>query len=69
MCSSDLEKEFTIVLYGDSKFKENGKPEYFFKLAEENTSAKCPPAIFGEDVYHIPNDVNFILEKINEFKH
>lgn len=62
------EKEFTIVLFGDNKFKENGKPEYFFKLVEENTSAKCPPAIFGEDVYQIPNDVQYILEHINKFK-
>lgn len=63
-----VEKEFTIVLFGDSKFKENGKPEYFFKLVEENTSAKCPPAIFGEDVYQIPNDVQHILEHIHKFK-
>lgn len=62
------EKEFTIVLFGDNKFKENGKPEYFFKLVEENTSAKCPPAIFGEEVYQIPNDVQYILEQINKFK-
>jgi hypothetical protein len=63
-----VEKEFTIVLFGDSKFKENGKPDYFFKLVEENTSAKCPPAIFGEDVYQIPNDVQTILEHIHKFK-
>lgn len=62
------EKEFTIVLFGDNKFKENGKPEYFFKLVEENTSAKCPPAIFGEEVYQIPNDVQYILEHIHKFK-
>lgn len=62
------EKEFTIVLFGDNKFQENGKPEYFFKLVEENTSAKCPPEIFGPDVYKIPNDVQEIINKINEFK-
>ena len=62
-----VEKEFTIVLYGDNRFLENGKPEYFFKLVEENTSAKCPPDIFGEDVYKIPNDVSLILTKVHEF--
>lgn len=62
-----VEKEFTIVLFGDSKFQENGKPEYFFKTVEENTSAKCPPAIFGESVYKIPNDVKLIIDKIHEF--
>lgn len=62
-----IEKEFTIVLFGDNKFAENGKPEYFFKLVEEGTSAKCPPDIFGPDVYKIPNDVKLIVDKIHEF--
>lgn len=62
-----VEKEFTVVLFGDNKFKEDGRPEYFFKLVEENTSAKCPPDLFGEDVHKIPNDVNFILTKVHEF--
>lgn len=61
-----IEKEFTIVLYADSKF-ENEKPKYFFKLAAEGTSAKCPPKIFGEEVYKIPNDSQVVLEKVIEF--
>lgn len=61
-----IEKEFTIVMYADSKF-ENEKPKYFFKLAAEGTSAKCPPKIFGEDVYKIPNDSQVILDKVIEF--
>ena len=61
------EKEFTVVLWGDSKFNEQDKPEYFFDLAKENTSAKCPPAIFGEGVYRVPNDVQVVLEKIIAF--
>jgi len=62
-----LEKDFTIVLYADSKFDDNGKPEYFLHLAQENTSAKCPPMIFGEDVYKIPNDAKMIYDKIIDF--
>ena len=62
-----IEKEFTIVLLGDNKFQENGKPEYFFKLVEENTSAKCPPDIFGPDVHKIDNDLNFVQAKIKQF--
>lgn len=62
-----VEKEFTVVLYGDNKFGDSGKPEYFLRLAEENTSAKCPPDLFGEDVLKIPNDVQLILDKIHEF--
>src|ERR1044072_2126440 len=61
-----IEKEFTIVLYADNKF-ENEKPKYFFKLAAEGTSAKCPPKIFGEDVYKIANDSQVLLEKVVEF--
>ena len=61
------EKEFTIVLFGDSKFNQQDQPEYFFDLAQERSSAKCPPAIFGEGVYRIPNDIKFVLDKIIEF--
>jgi len=61
-----IEKEFTIVLYADSKF-ENDKPKYFFKLAAEGTSAKCPPGVFGTDVFKIPNDSNEVLKKVVEF--
>lgn len=63
---SMIEKEFAMVLYADSKF-ENEKPKYFFKLASEGTSAKCPPGIFGEDVYKIPNDTQMVFEKVVEF--
>lgn len=61
-----IEKEFAVVLFADSKF-ENEKAKYFFKLASEGTSAKCPPGIFGEDVYKIPNDSNEVLNKVVEF--
>lgn len=61
-----IEKEFALVIYADSKF-ENEKPKYFFKLASEGTSAKCPPGIFGEDIYKIPNDCKEVLDKVVEF--
>lgn len=60
-----VEKEFTVVLYGDSKFKEDGTPEYFMRTVEEGTSAKCPPDLFKE--IKIPNDVADMLDKIKEF--
>ena len=62
-----IEKEFTIVLFGDNKFDGNGKPDYFYHLAKEGTPAKCPPAIFGSETYRVPNDVKHILDKIVEF--
>lgn len=62
-----FEKEFTIVLYPEIKYK-GGKPErYIYKLAAEGTSAKCPPAIFGEGVYEVDNDFNAVHSKIVAF--
>ncbi len=62
-----IEKEFTVVLYADSKIKsETGKPDYFYHLFGEGMSAKCPPDLFG-DVNKIPNDAQFMIEKIEEF--
>lgn len=62
-----VEKDYTIVLYADNKFNEKGIPEYYLILAGEGLSAKCPPDIFGDHVYKIQNDANYILEKIKEF--
>lgn len=64
-----IEKEFTIVLYGENKFENpNKKPEYYFVTVLEDGSAKCPPDILGEDIFKIENDANLVLEKINAFK-
>jgi len=63
-----LEKEFTIVFYADRTLDLNTKKvDAWFDLALENSSSKCPPDIFGENVFRIPNDSNFVLEKIIEF--
>jgi hypothetical protein len=62
-----VEKDYTIVMYADNKFDDKGKPQYHYDLAAEGTSAKCPPDIFGPDVYKIDNDVKFIDDKIKEF--
>jgi len=62
-----VEKDYTMVLYADNKFDDKGKPNYYFNLAQEGTSAKCPPAIFGEDVFKVENDANMINNKIQEF--
>jgi hypothetical protein len=61
-----IEREFTMVLYADSKFKDE-KPEYFFRLAGEGMSTKCPPQIFGQDVYRVANDARVVLDKVVEF--
>lgn len=65
-----IEKEFSMVLYAIDKWRDD-KPEYFFKLAGEGTSAKCPHKIrvncFGEDTYLIPNDSKMVLDKVVDF--
>ena len=68
LIKTQIEKEFTMVLYADSRIDpKTNKPEYFFNTYQENASAKCPPDIFGEDVLRIPNDLNLILEKTQEY--
>lgn len=62
-----VERDFTIVLFADKKFNDKGKPEYYFNLVQEGTSAKCPPDIFGEDTISIPNDCQLIVENLNKF--
>jgi hypothetical protein len=61
-----IEKEFALVLYGESKWKDD-KPDYFFRLAGEGLSAKVPPDIFGEGVYTIKNDCKIILDKVVDY--
>lgn len=68
MLEGVIEKDFTIVLYGNKRFDEKGRPAYSFKLVEDGASAKCPPDIFGEEVTSISNDCQKILEAIVEFK-
>lgn len=62
-----IEKEFTVVLYADNKFNDKGLPEYHLNTVQEDTSAKCPPGLLGDDVIKVENDCNKILEKIIEF--
>ncbi len=61
-----IEKEFTIVLYIDSKLKD-GKPVYFLNAYQEGTSAKCPPDLLGKDLLSITNDLGLVSQKINEY--
>ena len=62
-----IESHFTVVLFADAKKEPNKRPEYFFSLMGPNTSAKCPPAIFGEDVFIVPNDLAEVDKAIVKF--
>lgn len=60
-----IEREFVNVFYANKKYNDDtNKFDYYLLLAGENLSAKCPPHIFGEDVYTIKNDYQYILDAI-----
>lgn len=65
-----IEKDYTIVLYAESKIPAGQKmPQYFFSLYNDGTtSAKTPPDIFGPDILTIDNDCQLVLQKIEEFQ-
>lgn len=60
-----VEKEFTVVLFADSKTDEKGKPAYWYNTYQEGTTAKCPPELF-EDI-KVNNDGQYLVDKIKEF--
>ena len=62
-----IEKEFSLVLYTDRRLTEDKKIEAWFDMALDNSSSKCPPDIFGEGIYQVPNDSKLVLDKIIEF--
>ena len=62
-----IEKEFTVVLYADAKVDDKGIPNYYFYTFQENASTKCPPDVFGHNVFQIDNDCNYVSKQIAEF--
>lgn len=63
-----VEKDYTVVLYTDSKPVEGGRPEHFFHLVNDGTtSTKIPPAVFGEDAISIGNDSKLVYEALLRF--
>ena len=60
-----IEKEFTMVLYADSRFV-NNKNEYYLLTAGDGISAKCPPDILDNKL-KVDNDANEILKMIKKF--
>jgi len=63
-----IEKEFVMVLYADKQIDPTtNKVNAWFDLSLDNSSAKCPPGIFGEDVHRIPNDTKLVFDAIQEF--
>jgi len=61
-----IEREFAVVLFSDSKANDKGKPEYWYNTFAEGTTAKSPPDLF-EGELKVANDGKFLLDKIREF--
>lgn len=63
-----VEKEFSVVLYTDVKISREGqetKIDYRFVTNTDGyTSAKSPEGLFP---YYIPNDLGFVVKKVEEY--
>lgn len=61
-----VEGLFTYVLFTDVTRDADNKTTYsFITHSDGTTTAKSPLGCFEED--HIPNDLQYVIEKINEF--
>jgi len=62
-----IEQHFTIVLYTGTRLKE-GKPQYFLKTFEQDTSTKTPEHLFGNpNPIEIENNGKFIFESLENY--
>jgi len=65
-----IEQHFTIVMYTGSRLT-NGKPQYFLKTFEVDTSTKVPEGMFpdknGANLLEIPNDGKYIFDAIESY--
>lgn len=61
-----LEGLFTIVLFTEVRIEEDQRPHYYFSTQTDGiTTAKSPMEMFDEIL--IPNDLNYVSQKIDEF--
>jgi hypothetical protein len=65
-----IEQHFTIVLYTGTRMKD-GKPQYFLKTFEQDTSTKVPEGMFpdknGVNLLEIPNDGGYIFSSLESY--
>ncbi len=65
-----LERQYTCVLYTGTKIS-NGKPQYFLKTFELDSSSKTPEGLFpdkdGVNLLEIPNDGKYILDCVESY--
>lgn len=60
-----LEGLFTMVLFTKVKKGKEGMEYYFITQSDGATTAKSPKGMF--ETLEIPNDLNYVIEKMNEY--
>lgn len=64
--SITVEGLFTYVLFADIQRGEDDAPKYVFQThSDGSTTAKSPMGCFDED--YIPNDLQYVIDKIKEY--
>jgi hypothetical protein len=66
-----IEEYYTVVLYTGTRLKD-GKPQYFLRTFEEDTSTKCSEGLFSKDgkgdtPLEIPNDAKFVFDELERY--
>lgn len=65
-----IEAQYTVVLFGGKKL-DDGRPKYFLKTFEEDTSTKVPEGMFlnskGVEMLEIPNDAGYIFSALEQY--
>lgn len=60
-----LEGLFTVVLFTRVKKGKDGMEYYFVTQTDGVTTAKSPKGMF--ETLEIPNDLNYVIQKMNEY--
>jgi len=60
-----VEAQYTTVLFADKKLKD-GRPEYFLRTFQEDTSTKAPEGLFEEKL-EIPNSADYIFSALENY--
>ncbi len=60
-----IEAQYTTVLFADKRL-EDGKPQYFLRTFQEDTSTKVPEGLFGDSL-EIPNSAEFVFNALAEY--
>ena len=60
-----VEAQYTTVLFADKRL-EDGKPQFFLRTFQEDTSTKVPEGLFNEQL-EIPNSAGYIFECLHKY--